>query len=84
MPHSPNITFHAHSATVRIGLLFAGRRIEIAQLGPDFLILQDPTVMPPGMGEIILQVDESERRKPVLLPNGIGASVERTPIQNCT
>lgn len=56
--------------------------LSIAQLGPNFLILQDKVAVPPGTGTIILQVDESERRWSVRLPEGIDIAKQRAPIQN--
>jgi hypothetical protein len=71
-----------HSAIVRMQLVFGGAKLSIAQLGPDFLVLREKPAMPPGAGEIIMQVDESERRWPVRLPNGIVPGERKTPIKN--
>jgi hypothetical protein len=72
-----------HSADVRISLLFKGHSIPVAQLGPDFLLLDAPTEHPPGPASIVLRVDQSERRWQVRLPDGISASSKRVAITAC-
>ena len=69
-----------HSADVRISLLFGGQCIPVAQLGPDFLLLDAPADHPPGPASIVLRVDESERRWDVRLPAGISATSKRVAI----
>jgi hypothetical protein len=70
-----------HSANVEIHLLLNGRSIPVAQLGPDFLLLDRPADHPPCEASIILRVDESEERWTVRLPNGISADSERVLIE---
>ncbi len=51
-----------HSAQVEMCLLLNdGRAMRIAQMGPDFLILESATEHPPGNATLELRVDESER-----------------------
>ena len=69
-----------HSADVRISLLFSGHSIPVAQLGPDFLLLDAPTDHPPGPASIVLRVDQLERRWDISLPNGISAVSKRVAI----
>ena len=52
----------------------------IGQLGPDFVILDDPIDHPPAEGEITLWIDDRERRWPVRLPVGINAQQGKTVI----
>lgn len=52
-------------------LIVNGLTLPIAQLGPDFLILEEPAEHPPATAEILLRVDAAERRWPVKLPNGL-------------
>ena len=66
-----------HSAQVKIQLLIDGDAIPVAQLGPDFLLLDAPFDYPPGNAGLVLQVDQSERRWEVRLPNGISAASSR-------
>ena len=60
-----------HSALVKMRLLLNGSSIPVAQMGPDFLILEAATEHPPGDAMLELCVDASERRWPVRLPHGI-------------
>lgn len=69
-----------HSAQVDMHLLVNGGSIPVAQMGPDFLILKEPSDHPPGQATMVLQVDQSERRWPVRLPNGISAGSKRVTI----
>ena len=57
-----------------------GQIFSIGQLGPDFLILDDPADHPPAEGEITLSVDGRERRWTVRLPDGIAAGALETRI----
>ena len=57
--------------------MFSGHSIPVAQLGPDFLLLDAPADHPPGPASILLRVDQSERRWDVRLPNGISATSKR-------
>lgn len=53
----------------------------IAQLGPGFMILRPPVVLPPGTGgEVVVCIDGAESRFPVRLDHGSNASQVRTPI----
>jgi len=70
----------AHSAQVQMHLEVEGASLSIAQLGPDFLILEHPTEHAATRAEIVLRVDASERRWFVSLPDGLGAATPRTRI----
>lgn len=58
-------------------LLLHGMTLPVVQLGPDFLLLDTATAQPPGEASLVLRVDESERRWPVCLPEGISAASKR-------
>jgi hypothetical protein len=66
-----------HSAQVKMRLLLNGSSLPIAQMGPDFLILESATEHPPTDATLELCVDANERRWKVRLPNGI-SSASRT------
>ena len=70
-----------HSAQVKIQLLIDGGSVAVAQLGPDFLLLDKPFEHPPGNACLVLQVDQSERRWDIRLPNGISANANRVNIR---
>jgi hypothetical protein len=66
-----------HSAQVKMRLLLDGSSIPIAQMGPDFLILQSTADHPPGDATLELCIDACERRWKIRLPHGI-SSASRT------
>jgi hypothetical protein len=70
-----------HSAQVKIQLLIDGGSVPVAQLGPDFLLLDEPFEHPPANARLVLQVDQSERRWDICLPNGISAAANRVIIR---
>ena len=69
-----------HSAKVKMRLLVNGSSIPVIQMGPDFLIVDAPFDHPPDDASVVLQVDQSERRWNVRLPNGISANSKRVAI----
>ncbi len=69
-----------HSALVKMRLLVNGDSIPVVQMGPDFLLVDAPINHPPGVGSVVLQVDQSERRWNVRLPNGISTASKRIAI----
>lgn len=71
---------HAYSADVRMQLSVNGHIFVIGQLGPDFVILDNPIDHPPAEGEITFSIDGRERRWPVQLPAGIKAERGETLI----
>jgi hypothetical protein len=73
-------TYGAHSAQVEMSLIISGTVISITQMGPDFLFVECATDHPPGEGTIVLQVDQTERRWNVHLPDGISAGSKRVSI----
>ena len=69
-----------YSTDVRINLILNGHSIPVAQLGPRFLLVDEPSDHPPGLASIVLRVDQSEERWNVHLPNGISADSQRVAI----
>jgi len=65
------------STHVEMRLLINGSSLPIAQMGPDFLLLDKPIDHPPGEATIVLSVDADERRWQVRLPEGLSARCER-------
>ena len=63
--------------------MFSGHSIPVAQLGPDFLLLDAPADHPPGPASILLRVDQSERRWDIHLPKSISAASKRVAISAC-
>lgn len=56
-----------YSADVEIYLLIDGTRHDVAQIGPDFLILRNPSDVPVGNAQIVTRVDEKLERRDVIL-----------------
>ena len=69
-----------HSAQVQMRLLVNGSSIAVAQMGPDFLLVDAPINHSPGNASLVLQVDQIEHRWNVHLPNGICAESKRVAI----
>jgi hypothetical protein len=57
-----------------------GHVFVIGQLGPDFVILDNPIDHPPTQGEITLSIDGRVKRWTVYLPTGISARQGETSI----
>ncbi len=70
----------AYSADVRMQLSVNGHVFVIGQLGPDFVILDNPIDHPPAEGEITLSIDGRSRRWSVCLPAGIQRNGDETRI----
>jgi len=76
----PSAGFGGHSAVVNMSLRVNGLSLRVAQMGPDFLLLDRPVNHPPGEARLSLQVDASESNWRVLLPKGIAADNPRVAI----
>ena len=62
-------------------LLVNGSELPIAQMGPDFLLLDKTIDHPPVMASIVFTVEGHERRQwQVWLPEGLAAGRERVVI----
>ena len=77
-------SYGAHSAQVEMRLIVNGASISIAQMGPDFLFVESATNHPPGEATIVLQVDGSERRWTVRLPDGVSKASKRVALAMCS
>jgi hypothetical protein len=60
-------------------LFLNGDAMPIAQMGPDFLILDNPIEHAPCVAEVVLSVDGNESRWSVRLPEGIRPNQKRVP-----
>ena len=69
-----------HSARVKMQLQVNHVTLSVAQLGPDFLLLDAPMDLPAGDASVLMQVDQQERRWNVRLPDGISAASRRVVI----
>ena len=66
-----------YSAEVRLHLEVAGRILELAQIGPDSVILRTTAEIHPCEAEVVMRVDGRQRRWPVYLPDGISSQAKR-------
>jgi len=64
-------------------LIVNGESISITHMGPDFLFVDLAGDHPPGEATIVLQVDDSERRWKVRLPEGISRNSKRVALALC-
>jgi hypothetical protein len=67
-----------YSAMVRMHLLVETRKLSVAQVGPDFLILEEPASFGPTRAELVVEIDGAQERTLVFLPDGIRATDQRT------
>jgi hypothetical protein len=56
-----------YSAEVELYLLVDGRRLPVAQVGKDFLILRDPVDVPSGYAELSITIDGNEQIHQIIL-----------------
>lgn len=73
----------AYSADVRMRLHIDGRTFPIGQLGPDFVILDDPIDHPPSEAEISVSIDGRARIWRVELPEGVSTAKPLTRTALC-
>jgi hypothetical protein len=78
-----NLTGLGYSADVRMQLNVNGFILPIGQLGPGFIMLDNPPDHPPSDAEIVMWIDNDERRWKVYLPDGISAAKTRTRTTSC-
>ena len=69
-----------HSAQVNMQLLVNGLALPISKMGPDFLLVDAPIKLEAATATIVMQVDASERRWNVHLPDGMSAKNKRVRI----
>lgn len=61
-------------------LEIGGETFSVAQLGPDFLILETAVELPPTDAILFFSIDGNERRRAIRLPAGISARSRRVAI----
>lgn len=63
-----------------MGLIVGSKRLPVAKVGPDFIVLKEPIHLNPSRAELIVEIDGVEDRSSIFLPDGVTASDERTRI----
>ena len=61
-------------------LLVNGLSLPVAQMGPDFVLVDVPVNHGPATAIMVLEVDQNERRWNVRLPDGMSAENHRVQI----
>jgi hypothetical protein len=79
-----NQNARSHSAIVRMELCVNGLVLPIAQLGPNFLVLESLIDHPPVDAEIGMWIDGREDRWRVRLAEGIKRGQRKTAISRCS
>jgi hypothetical protein len=69
-----------HSSRVNLRLVFNGHSLPVAQVGPDFILVDESVNHAPTAANLIFQVDGSERQLAVQLPDGISTESRRVAI----
>ncbi len=75
---SPVQTSRGYSARVRMELRLNGQSVAICQMGPDFVVLEQPFEHPPVDAELFVQIDESQDIWSVRLVEGISPTRRKT------
>ena len=59
-----------YSAIASIELLVNGRAIRVAQVAPDYVIVDAPMVLPAGPATLVINIEGEITRREVELPHG--------------
>ena len=70
-----------YSATVRLELRIADRRIPLAQVGPDWVIPRRPHSLPPTEAQLVVAIDDHVETTEVILDDGMSEDQRFTPIR---
>jgi hypothetical protein len=70
-----------HSAVVHMELRLDGQVVPIAQMGPDYIVVEQPFDHSPAEADVLLRIDESESVWRVWLVEGISAKRQKTMIE---
>lgn len=58
------------STVAEFDLIVNDRTIPVAQVAPDFLLLDTPTVIPAGPATLVIRVDGEEQRRSIEIVDG--------------
>ena len=62
-----------YSSTIRGWLLVNGRRLALAQVGPEHCVVRRSVAISPIEAELVIEIDGDERRSRVFLHDGMSA-----------
>jgi len=67
-----------YSARVRLGLRVDGNQLDVAQVGPDSLILREPRAIAPStVAKLIIEVDDKVEETSIMLAEGASGNDAR-------
>jgi|HubBroStandDraft_6_1064221.scaffolds.fasta_scaffold2045906_1 hypothetical protein len=69
------------STVADFDLVVNGRSYKVAQVAPDFLLLDKGTAIPPGPGVLVIRVEGEEIRRAIELPIGASEETDRVEIR---
>jgi len=61
---------NGYSANVRLALKIGGRTLPLSQIGPNQIVLREPTLIEPSDAEVHMEVDGRARYWTVRIPHG--------------
>ena len=71
-----NLSHNGYSATVRLRLESNGRVVPLAQVVPHWIISTEPDEISPSPAIVLVEIDETENRRPVHFVDGISPASE--------
>jgi hypothetical protein len=78
---STDLSLDRHSSVADFELLAHNRSYDVAQVAPEFLILETPTEIPPGPATLVIRLEGEEIRRQLTLPDG--ATCNSTRVRIC-
>jgi hypothetical protein len=78
---SSDTSIQRFSTVADFDLLINGRSYKVAQVAPDFLLLDKATAIPPGPGVLVIRVEGQEIRRAIELPSGASEEADRVEIR---
>jgi len=78
---SSDTSVQRFSTVAHFELVVNGRSYKVAQVAPEFLLLDNATAIPPARGVLIIRVEGEEIRRAIELPVGASEETNRVPIR---
>jgi hypothetical protein len=78
---SSDTSVQRFSTVADFDLLINGQSYKVAQVAPDFLLLDKATAIPPGPAVLVIRVEGEEIRRAIELPAGASEETDRVEIR---
>jgi hypothetical protein len=78
---SSEISVQRFSTVAAFDLVVNGRSYKLAQVAPNFLLLDKATAIAPGPGVLVIRVEGEEIRRAIELPLGASEKTDRVEIR---